>query len=85
MKKILTLSIVTAGLMAVFASCEKDKKHSYVCTCTVNQHLTGNTSGNPARTFVVDGASTNNVQATCEMQMNAVLNNSGQSFTCTYE
>jgi hypothetical protein len=86
MKKLFTLSIViAAAALVVFASCEKNKTYSYICTCTENQYLTGNTSGNQVHTFTVTDATTNNVQSKCDMQMNAVLNNSGQSFSCTYK
>jgi hypothetical protein len=52
----------------------------------VNQYLTaGNQANNPVRTFTITQATPNNAQNKCEMEMNAVLNNSGQDFTCTYK
>ena len=85
MKKIFTLSIIAIASITLVASCTKnDYHHSYVCTCTVNQYLTGNTSRNPVTSFEVEDATPNNAQSKCDMHMNAVLNNSGQSFTCIY-
>lgn len=84
MKKILSLSIMAIAAVITFTSCEKDKTHTYTCTCTVHQYLTGNTSANPVDVFTVTDATTNNVQSKCDMQMNAVLNNSGQDFSCIY-
>lgn len=86
MKKIVTLSVSCMALMAILAGCHKTTSNSYVCTCTVNQYLTtGNAVNNPVRVFTITDANASNAQNKCEMQMSAVLNNSGQSFTCTYK
>ncbi len=86
MKKVVTCSISAIALLAVLASCHKTTSNTYVCTCTVNQYLTaGNQANNPVRTFTITQATPNNAQNKCEMEMNAVLNNSGQDFTCTFK